>query len=55
MFFQPVVGTLLGYLLLDETITSYFLPGFALIAGGVVLAMRGGNTTAEEKLIHAEE
>lgn len=55
MFFQPVVGTLLGYLMLDETITSYFLPGFALIAGGVVLAMRGGNTTAEEKLIHAEE
>lgn len=50
MFFQPVVGTLLGYFLLDEAITSYFVPGFALIAIGVVLAMRGGNTTAEEKL-----
>lgn len=50
MFFQPVVGTLLGYFLLDEAITSYFVPGFALIAIGVMLAMRGGNTTAEEKL-----
>lgn len=50
MFFQPVVGTLLGYFLLDEAITSYFVPGFALIAIGVVLAMRGGNTTAEEKM-----
>ncbi|SHK90952.1 EamA-like transporter family protein [Selenomonas ruminantium] len=49
MFFQPVVGTLLGYFLL-EAITSYFAPGFALIAIGVLLAMRGGNTTAAEKL-----
>ena len=55
MFFQPVVGTLLGYLFLDEAITSYFIPGFALIACGVVLAMRGGNTTTEELLIHAKE
>lgn len=50
MFFQPVVGTLLGYFLLDEIITSYFVPGFCLIAIGVILAMRGGNTTAAEKL-----
>ena len=50
MFFQPVVGTLLGHFLLGEAITSYFAPGFALIASGVVLAMRGGNTTAAEKL-----
>lgn len=50
MFFQPVVGTLLGYFLLDEAITSYFVPGFCLIAIGVILAMRGGNTTAAEKL-----
>ena len=54
MFFQPVVGTLLGYFLLDETITSYFIPGFALIAVGVVLAMRGGNTTAAEKLAQSK-
>jgi len=50
MFFQPVVGTLLGYLILDESITSYFVPGFLLIAIGVILAMKGGNTTAAEKL-----
>ena len=50
MFFQPIVGTILGWLLLGEAMTSYFLPGFALIAVGVVLAMKGGNTTAAEKL-----
>lgn len=50
MFFQPVVGTLLGCLLLEKSITSCFVPGFLLIAIGVILAMRGGNTTAEEKL-----
>ena len=54
MFFQPVVGTLLGYLLLDEAITSYFVPGFLLIAVGVILAMRGGNTTAAEKLARSK-
>ena len=50
MFFQPVVGTLLGWLLLGEPVTAYFWAGFLLIAAGVVLAMRGGNTTAAEKL-----
>ncbi len=55
MFFQPVVGTILGYLLLGEELTSYFMPGFALIAVGVVLAMRGGNTTAEEKLARSRK
>ena len=50
MFFQPIVGTILGWLLLGEAMTDFFLPGFALIAVGVVLAMKGGNTTAEEKL-----
>lgn len=54
MFFQPVVGTLLGYLILDESITSYFVPGFLLIAIGVILAMRGGNTTAAEKLVRSK-
>ena len=54
MFFQPVVGTLLGYLILDESITSYFVPGFLLIAVGVILAMRGGNTTAAEKLTRSK-
>ena len=54
MFFQPVVGTLLGYLILDESITSYFVPGFLLIAIGVILAMRGGNTTAAEKLARSK-
>jgi len=55
MFFQPIVGTILGYWLLDEAMTRYFLPGFALILIGVVLAMRGGNTTAEEKLARSRK
>lgn len=50
MFFQPVVGTYLGWLLLDEPVTRNFWLGFLLIAAGVILAMRGGNTTAAEKL-----
>jgi drug/metabolite transporter (DMT)-like permease len=50
MFFQPLVGTILGWLLLGENMTSYFIPGFVLIAIGVLLAMKGGNTTAAEKL-----
>lgn len=54
MFFQPVVGTFLGWLLLDEPVTRYFWLGFVLIAAGVVLAMRGGNTTAAEKLARQE-
>lgn len=54
MFFQPVVGTLLGYLILDESITSYFVPGFLLISIGVILAMKGGNTTAAEKLARSK-
>ena len=50
MFFQPTVGTFLGWLLLAEPVTLYFWIGFTLIAVGVVLALRGGNTTAAEKL-----
>ena len=46
MFFQPTVGTFLGWLLLAEPVTLYFWIGFTLIAVGVVLALRGGNTTA---------
>ena len=50
MFFQPVVGTFLGWWLLAEPITAYFWLGFILIAIGVILALKGGNTTAKEKL-----
>ncbi|MCH3959857.1 MAG: DMT family transporter [Selenomonas sp.] len=50
LFFQPVVGTFLGWLLLGEPVTPYFWIGFSLIAAGVVLVLRGGNTTADEKL-----
>jgi len=39
-FFQPVVGTLLGWLCLGEPVTFWFWLGSALVAGGVVLAMR---------------
>ena len=50
LFFQPVVGTFLGWLLLDEPVTPYFWIGFSLIAAGVIMVLRGGNTTADEKL-----
>lgn len=50
MFFQPIVGTFLGWLLLAEPVTLYFWIGFFLIAAGVVLALHGGNTTPAEKL-----
>ena len=40
MFFQPVVGTILGYLVLNEPITMYFWIGSGLIVAGVLLSMR---------------
>ncbi len=49
MFFQPVVGSFLGWLLLGEQMTVGFWAGSALIALGVACALYGGNTTAEEK------
>ena len=55
MFFQPVVGTFLGWLLLAEPVTKYFWLGFGCIVVGVVLAMRGGNTTAAEKLARQDK
>ena len=39
-FAQPVVGTLLGWLFLHESITPLFILGGALIAVGLVLASR---------------
>lgn len=39
-FFQPVVGTLLGWLFLGEAVTGWFFLGSALISLGVLLAMR---------------
>lgn len=39
MFWQPVVGTFLGWLLLGEPVTLWFWLGFVLIAAGVLLAM----------------
>ena len=39
-FFQPVVGTLLGWLFLGEAVTPWFFLGSVLIAAGVLLAMR---------------
>ena len=55
MFFQPVVGTFPGWLLLAEPVTKYFWLGFGCIVAGVVLAMRGGNTTAAEKLARQDK
>ena len=40
LFFQPVVGTLLGWLLLGEQITLFFWLGAFLVFGGVLLALR---------------
>lgn len=48
LFFQPVVGTFLGWLLLGEPVTLYFWLGSALIFWGVVLVMRG-NAAAQIK------
>ncbi len=42
LFFQPIVGTFLGWLLLAEPITLYFWLGSGLVFSGVVLAMRSG-------------
>ena len=39
-FFQPVVGTLLGWLCLDEPVTLWFWLGSALVVAGVLLAMK---------------
>ena len=39
--------------LLGEPVTSFFWIGFWLIAAGVVMVLRGGNTTAAEKLARA--
>lgn len=39
-FFQPLVGTLLGWLLLNETVGVGFWLGAALIAVGVLLSMK---------------
>lgn len=39
-FFQPLVGTLLGWLFLGETVGIMFWLGAALIVGGVLLVIR---------------
>lgn len=39
-FFQPVVGTLLGWAFLGEPVTTWFWLGSALVAAGVLLVMR---------------
>ncbi len=39
-FFQPIVGTLLGWLFLGEPVTIYFWVGSALVAAGVLLVMK---------------
>ena len=48
-FFQPIVGTGLGWLFLGETITELFWLGSLLIVFGVVLAMRGGGQTEDQE------
>jgi drug/metabolite transporter (DMT)-like permease len=43
-FFQPVVGTGLGWLLLGESITAWFWIGTLLIVGGVLLTLTRPHT-----------
>lgn len=49
LFLQPVVGTFLGWLLLNEPITLYFWIGTALVFTGVTLAMHGGTENLEKE------
>lgn len=39
IFWQPIVGTFFGWLLLDEPVTMWFWLGFILITVGVIMAM----------------
>ena len=55
LFFQPVVGTFLGWLLLSEPVTIWFWGGSALIVAGVVLAMRGGQQDAASAVASAAD
>jgi drug/metabolite transporter (DMT)-like permease len=48
-FVQPIVGTLLGWLLLGETLTLSFLAGSVLIIGSVAFSMRG-ESAGEQKV-----
>ena len=41
LFFQPIVGTFLGWLLLGEPVTMWTFLGAGLVFLGVLLAMRG--------------
>ncbi len=43
LFVQPVVGTLLGVLMLGERLSPWLWPGALLIVAGVWLALRGGH------------
>lgn len=52
MFWQPIVGTFLGWLLLDEPITLWFWGGFALIVIGVLLAMQ---KSSDKKIMQIQD
>lgn len=47
-FVQPICGSFLGWLLLDEQLTPSFLIGSVLIIGSVALSMRGERVTEVE-------
>ncbi len=52
-FFQPLVGTFLGWLLLDETLTARFFIGALFIVCGVVIATFATEETAEKRRLSA--
>ena len=43
LFVQPVVGTILGVLMLGERLSPWLVPGALLIVAGVVLALRSAD------------
>ncbi|GEC91663.1 DMT family transporter [Brevibacillus brevis] len=53
-FFQPIVGTFLGWLLLDEQIGLSFWMGTAFIFIGVLLVIRDDKTHEETKKVLTE-
>lgn len=51
-FLQPIVGTLLGWLFLDERVTVSFWVGSGLVIAGVLLAVGGDSRVAPRAAAH---
>lgn len=53
-FAQPVVGTLLGWLFLGESLTGRFVVGTAVVIAGGVLATRQGAQMTNDAMTNDE-